>query len=332
MLRFFEAPKQGTPKGIIELDSNMLLMKNRIMLNKLTYVGKIMAKSEDINMCRRALLNGRDTCKGKDLLTECENWCQELDIQNVTEGCLDTALIKNAVWAKNEDDIKLLMTNMTKLQDRYSDDRKERDYIKRMSLRDTRIWFRQRSRMTLRIKANRSSVFQGNMGCRYCEEDIRIENQEHLEQCEGFRYEQRGLDLTEEMGKQIFWRRMAPKLKKLDQEDKYAELKEKMKRKKEEQTLKTKTKTKKRVVATKLKKAKQNTKVAEKLKETQRAFAERRKQKVYRTIVLGDDLNITSGQREATPLLHREGLSCAVEVPSTRGSREGEPPPRRLPP
>ena len=66
--------------------------------------------------------------------------------------------------------------------------------------------------MTLRIKANRSSVFTGNMGCRYC--DIRMENQEQLEQCEGFNYEQRGLDLTEEMGKQIFWRRMAPKLKK----------------------------------------------------------------------------------------------------------------------
>ena len=66
--------------------------------------------------------------------------------------------------------------------------------------------------MTLRIKANRSSVFTGNMGCRYCEEDIRIETQEHLEQCEGFHHEQRGLDLTQEMGKQIFWRRMAPKL------------------------------------------------------------------------------------------------------------------------
>ena len=159
---------------------------------------------------------------------------------------------KNAVWAKNEDDIKLMMTNMTKIQDRYSDDRKERDYIKRMSLRDTRIWFRQRSRMTLRIKANRSSVFHGNMGCRYCEEDIRIENQEHLEQCEGFSYEQRGLDLTEEMGKQIFWRRMAPKLKKLDNEDKYSALKAKMKLKKEEQALKTKTQ--KRIIATKIKK------------------------------------------------------------------------------
>ena len=105
---------------------------------------------------------------------------------------------------------------MPKIQDRYSDDRKERDHIKIMSLRDTRICFRQRSQMTLRIKANRSSAFRGNMGCGYCEEDIRIGNQEHMEQCEGFNHEQRGLDLTEEMGKQILWRRMATKLKKSD--------------------------------------------------------------------------------------------------------------------
>ena len=79
--------------------------------------------------------------------------------------------------------------------------------------------------MTLRIKA----AFRGNMGCRYCGEDIRIENQEHLEKCEGFKYEQRGLNLNEAMGKQIFWRRMAPKLKKLDDKDKYIALKAKMK-------------------------------------------------------------------------------------------------------
>ena len=77
---------------------------------------------------------------------------------------------------------------MPKIKDRYSEDRKERDYIKRMS------------------------VFTGNMGCRYCEEKIRIENQEHLEQCEGVNYKQRGLELSEEMGKLIFRRRMASKL------------------------------------------------------------------------------------------------------------------------
>ena len=69
-------------------------MKNRIMLNKLIYVGKIMAKSTNHNMCRRALLNGRDVFNVEDLLTECEAWCRDLDIPNVTTGRLDTALMK----------------------------------------------------------------------------------------------------------------------------------------------------------------------------------------------------------------------------------------------
>ena len=49
MLRFFEASKQGTPTGIVELDSNMLLMKNRIMLSKLTYIGKIVEPFQSLN-------------------------------------------------------------------------------------------------------------------------------------------------------------------------------------------------------------------------------------------------------------------------------------------
>ena len=73
------------------------------------------------------------------------------------------------------------------------------------------------------------------MGCRYCEEDVRIETQEHLEKCEGLTYEQRNLNMDEERGKLIFWRRMAPKLKKLDDKDKLVALKAKLKKKKEEQ-------------------------------------------------------------------------------------------------
>ena len=84
----------------------MLLMKNKIMLSKLTYVEKIMAKSKIHNMCRQALLNGKNVRKAKDLLTECENWSRELQIPNVTKGCLETSSIRKAVWAKNEDDFK----------------------------------------------------------------------------------------------------------------------------------------------------------------------------------------------------------------------------------
>ena len=225
-----------------------------------------------------------------------------------------------------------MVSSMPKIQDRYSDDRVERDYIKRMSLRDTRTWFRQRSRMTLRIKANRSSQFKNQMGCRYCEEDVRIETQEHLEKCEGLTYEQRNLNMDEERGKLIFWRRMAPKLKKLDDKDKLVALKAKLKKKKEDQ-LKNKNNPKP-VITTKVKtRGKPLGPLGKKMKETLDSFADKRKKKPLRTLVVqGDPIQITSGQDGTTPLLHREGLSCAVEVPSTRGSREGEPPPRRLPP
>ena len=84
--------------------------------------------------------------------------------------------------------------------------------------------------------------------------------------------------------------------------------------------------------ATKVTKATKNTKLSDKLKTTTRAFAEKRKKHVLRTQVQGDTTDITSGQEEATPTLHREGLSCAVEVPSTRGSREGEVLLRKKPP
>ena len=100
MLRFFDAPKQGAPTGIVELDSNMLLMGNRILQNKLIYVGKIMTNSLGTNMGRQALLNGKNTCKGQDLLTECETWCRELDLPDVTKGCLDTTMIKKCDLGK----------------------------------------------------------------------------------------------------------------------------------------------------------------------------------------------------------------------------------------
>ena len=332
MLRFFEAPVNGTPAGIVDLDSNMLLMKNRIIQNKLICVGKLMTNALDQNMGKRALLNGKETCKGKDLLTECETWCTENDIPDVTKGCLDTNMIKKAVGAKNEKDILEMMEHKPKIGDRYSEDRKERDYIQRMSLRDTRIWFRQRSRMTVRIKANRSSQFKNKMGCRYCDEDVRVETQEHLEVCEGFTYEQRNLNMNEERGKLIFWRRMAPKLKSLNDHDKWLELKERLKKKKAEQAEKKLVNNP--VIATKAKpKPKKLGALQKTIKATVASFAERRKKITLGTnLVQGDHVLTTSGQVGATPHLHREGLSCAVEVPSTRGSREGEPPLRRLPP
>ena len=125
-----------------------------------------MAKSSPNDMCRRALINGKLVCKCKDLPTEL--WSKKLCIQDVTKGWLDKNSIKKPIRKKPEKEIKALVLDRPKIKDRYSDDKDKRHYIKKMTLRDTSSWFRMRSRMTLRIKANRSAAFRDDVGCRQC--------------------------------------------------------------------------------------------------------------------------------------------------------------------
>ena len=67
-----------------------------------------------------------------------------------------------------------------KIKDRYSEDKKKGDYKKKLNLGDTRNWFRERRRMTVRVKAKRSSAFRDDMTCIHCESDD-IESLEHME-------------------------------------------------------------------------------------------------------------------------------------------------------
>ena len=60
-------------------------------------------------MCRRALLAWRTMCKGDDLQTECQTWSNKVSIPDVTEGCLDKEMIKDAIKQNNKDDIKSLV-------------------------------------------------------------------------------------------------------------------------------------------------------------------------------------------------------------------------------
>ena len=96
-----------------------------------------------------------------------------------------------------------------------------------MSLIDTRSWFR----LTLRIKANRSSAFINNMGCTHCDTGS-DETQENLELCTGFAHEQRDLKINTVKEMSMFCKRMVPKSKSLANEDNLKELKKKFKQKK----------------------------------------------------------------------------------------------------
>merc|ERR1712123_124567 len=115
-----------------------------------------------------------------------------------------------------------------------------------------------------------------------------------MEQCEGFSHEQRNLDMNEERGKLIFWRRMAPKLKSLNDHDKLLELKERLRKKKAEQAQKKLLNNS--VIATKAKpKQKKLGALQKTIKATVASFAERRKKIPLGTkLVQGDPVRTTS--------------------------------------
>lgn len=61
------------------------------------------------------------------------------------------------------------------------------------------------------VKGNFRHSHVNNMSCRLCSQDS-DETQEHLQLCEGTRFERRGLDLTDWRGLLDFWRRMKIKM------------------------------------------------------------------------------------------------------------------------
>ena len=60
--------------------------------------------------------------------------------------------------------------------------KRERNYLKEMTLANARLWFRYRCQIIDHIKGNKSSVWRNNMACSLCTsgED---ETQDHLERC-----------------------------------------------------------------------------------------------------------------------------------------------------
>ena len=92
--------------------------------------------------------------------------------------------------------------------------KRERNYLKDMTLADARLWFRYRCQIIDNIKGNRSSQWRNDMACRHCTSGEN-ETQDHLERCSYFNTKREGLDLTIRMQKVIFWRRVTRTLKDL---------------------------------------------------------------------------------------------------------------------
>ena len=119
--------------------------------------------------------------------------------------------IKEAVKTAMKKEFLQEMQSSVKVSDRLSDDPEDNSYINKMSLPKVRVWIRYRARATAGVKGNFRHSHVNNMSCRLCSQDS-DETQEHLQLCEGTRFERRGLDLTDWRGLLDFWRRMKIKM------------------------------------------------------------------------------------------------------------------------
>ena len=70
--------------------------------------------NSELNICSSALISGENICAGKDLLNECIEWCNKLNIRCVTMGTdpipakarSDDFKLKQALWAENDKEIR----------------------------------------------------------------------------------------------------------------------------------------------------------------------------------------------------------------------------------
>ena len=76
----FQVSAKGTPRGMVMLDSQILSMKWRITLAKIRAISKTMGKPND-NLCKRALIEGKESCNGEGLISECEAMCTHLNVK-----------------------------------------------------------------------------------------------------------------------------------------------------------------------------------------------------------------------------------------------------------
>ena len=104
------------------------------------------------------------------------------------------------------------MQDGSKSQDRIDLNSDEIQYFQRLSLTNCRVYFRYRSRSTAMVKMNqKGKISYECLTCRFCNSNV-LETQEHLEICEGTKFERRGLRLGDVMGRVTFWRRMTVKM------------------------------------------------------------------------------------------------------------------------
>ena len=146
------------------------------------------------------------------LATECTKLCLSLGLPCLMAKQVTKNEIKNAIQTKIKEECIKRMQEGSKSKDRLDLSPDETQYLQRLSLSNCRVYFRYRSRCIAMVRMNQKGKkpFE-SLTCRFCTNGV-PETQEHLEICDGTKFERRGLRVSDVMGRVTFWRRMTQKM------------------------------------------------------------------------------------------------------------------------
>ena len=145
----------------------------------------------------------------KGLGHECMEIAHSIGLQDPRATTLQKGAIKNAIAKQSIRERRSAMEESRKVGNRLSDNPVDNNYLRFMSLYNSRLWIRYRARFIKGVKLNCKNSHR-DLSCRFCQDEVQ-ESQEHLIDCRGCMFERRNLDLNNWKGMVIFWRRMTAK-------------------------------------------------------------------------------------------------------------------------
>ena len=117
------------------------------------------------------------------------------------------------MWKENDKDKRADLNELKKVKDiQRPTTKRERNYLREMTLTNARLWFRYRCKIIDHIKGNKSSMYKDNMACRLCTRGEN-ETQEHFKKCEFTKDMRINLDLEIRDDKIALWRKITIALK-----------------------------------------------------------------------------------------------------------------------
>ena len=183
-----EVPR-STPKPLLYWDTGTMTMSNRIKVMKLNLI--VHLKKLDEASLAKQVLDEQIRHDWPGLAKEAKEICQKWKMENVTREEEEVKskkvwkrLIQKKAKEEEEKDLKERMKKYQKLQDVIDEDYGRKSYFDEMTMKDSKLWFRVRSKM-IKCKMNFSSDKKNSDTLWLCECGC-VDTQSHLMWCEQY--------------------------------------------------------------------------------------------------------------------------------------------------